>query len=64
MSDAAAVYLEILRRQTPAQKLAAIHSLRRTAWSLKAAWIRASEPDLSESDVQAQVRMIFRRAVD
>ena len=53
------IYVEILRRQSPAQKIATIHSLRRTAWELKAAWIRRCEPTLPEADVQERVRGSF-----
>jgi hypothetical protein len=45
-----------------AQKLAVVHELRRTTWELKAAWIRAREPLLSEDAVQARVREVFLRA--
>ncbi|HXC24688.1 MAG TPA: hypothetical protein VNU46_02155 [Gemmatimonadaceae bacterium] len=63
MLDADTAYIEALRRQTPAQKLAAIHQLRRTAWALKAAWIRQCEPGLTESEVQTRVRRLFLHAV-
>jgi hypothetical protein len=59
MSDIDVLHTEIQRRLTPEQKLAAIHELRRTAWELKAAWIRRCEPDLPETAVQARVRQSF-----
>jgi hypothetical protein len=63
VADAGTIYLETLKRMTPAQKLAAIHRLRQTAWAMKAAWIRKAEPSLSEDEVQARVRNIFLHAV-
>lgn len=45
---------ETLRRMTPAEKLAVMHGLIRQAWALKAAVIRAREPDLSEAEVRAR----------
>jgi len=63
MSERSSAYLAILRQQTPTQKMAAIHQLRRTAWAMKAAWIRHREPQLSEPEVQERVRQIFLRAV-
>ncbi len=63
MTDADLEYIHILRRQTPSEKVAAIHQLRQTAWAIKAAWIRRCEPDLPESEIQDRVRLIFLRAV-
>ena len=63
MSDIDFVHTAIQRRLTPEQKLAVIHELRRTAWELKAAWIRRCEPQLSEEAVQARVRQSFLYAV-
>lgn len=63
MSGSDTVYLTILRKQTPSQKLAAIHQLRQTAWAMKAAWIRRCEPLLSEDEVQERVRQLFLRAI-
>ncbi|MGI8765325.1 MAG: hypothetical protein ACR2KM_02280 [Gemmatimonadaceae bacterium] len=62
MTAADEAYLEILQRQTPAQKLAAVHQLRRTAWAVKAAWIRQCEPLLPEDEVQERVRQLFLHA--
>jgi hypothetical protein len=45
---------ETLRRMTPGEKLAVMHGLIRQAWELKAAVIRAREPDLSEAEVRAR----------
>lgn len=47
---------EALRRMTPAEKLAVMHGLIRQAWELKAAAIRARDPDLSEPEVRARAR--------
>jgi hypothetical protein len=63
MSDIDAIHAEISRRLTPEQKLRAIHELRRTAWELKAAWIRKCEPELPEAEVQERVRRSFLYAV-
>lgn len=54
-----AIHAEILRRLSPEQKLRTIHSLRETAWNLKAAWIRRCEPGLTEPEVQERVRQNF-----
>jgi hypothetical protein len=45
---------EILRRMSAEQKLAVMHTLIRQAWELKAAAIRARQPDLSEPLVLAR----------
>ena len=52
----------ILRRMTPAQKLAVMHSLWRQAWNLKAAGVRRQHPEWTTEQVSAQVREIFRGA--
>lgn len=59
MSD---TYLEILRRLTPAEKLATAQRLRETAWELTAAGVRLREPHFTEQQVQDRVREIFHRA--
>lgn len=46
--------LEVLRRMTPAQKLAAMHSMIRLAYDLKVATLRAAHPDLSDGEVWAR----------
>ncbi len=46
---------EALRRMSPAEKLSVMTSLIRGAYRLKAAWIRMTEPDLSEEEVQGRV---------
>lgn len=45
---------ETLRRMTPGEKLAVMHGLIRQAWELKAAVIRAREPDLPQPEVRAR----------
>lgn len=45
-----------------ARHLAAAESLRRTAWELAAAGLRTFRPELSEAEVQDEVRTLFRRA--
>ena len=53
---------QLIRAMTPERKLAISQSLRRTAWELKAAWIRSIHPELPEAEVQAEVRRLFRDA--
>ncbi len=36
--------------------------LRATAWALSEAGLRAFRPEISEAEVQAEVRALFRRA--
>lgn len=52
-------YLEILHQVTPEQKVATLHALRQTAWDLKVAWLRQTEPSLKEEEIQARVRRLF-----
>lgn len=61
-SDALRIQDEILRRMSPADKLRVSEGMRATAWQLKAAWIRNRSPELSEAEVQDQVREIFLHA--
>jgi hypothetical protein len=49
---------EVLRRMTPAAKLAVMQALIRQAWALKAAALHARWPDLPEEEIQARVRML------
>lgn len=49
---------EILRALTPAAKLAAMQSLIRQAYELKAAWIRSQSPHLTEAEVWTQASEI------
>ncbi len=44
------------------QNLEVAYSLRATAWSLAEAGLRTFRPELSEEQVQAEVRALFRRA--
>ena len=44
---------------TPEQKWAEVKKLRKMAWDLKSASVRASHPDWSESQVNSRVREIF-----
>jgi hypothetical protein len=48
--------LERLRAMTAEEKIRASESLRAAAWAMKAAWIRKRNPDLSEAEVQEEVR--------
>lgn len=52
----------ILRRMTPAEKLAVMHALWLQAWALKAAGVRAEHRDWTADQVEARVREIFRGA--
>ena len=49
----------ILRRMTPAQKVAVMHALWRQAWDLKAAGVRRQHPEWTSPQVHARVRDIF-----
>jgi hypothetical protein len=57
-------YWEIIRAMTPTQKIEAFLSLYWTARELKAAGIRATHPELSETEVQKQVKEAFLYASD
>ncbi len=46
---------EALRSMSAAQKLAVMTSLIREAYRLKGAWLRVSEPELSEEELRARV---------
>lgn len=56
--DASEVELALLRRMTPARKLAVMRALIRQAYELKAAGIRATQPDLPEEEVWARARTL------
>lgn len=53
--------LEILSRAAE-RNLTVAMELRATAWELAAAGLRAFRPELSEAEVQAEVRTLFLRA--
>ena len=61
MSSVLARELDRLRRMTASEKVAVMESLRRQAWALKAADIRAAHPDWTAEQVEAAVREIFQR---
>lgn len=48
--------VEILRRMTPAQKLAVMNALIRQAYELKAAALRARWPEMPEHEVLDRTR--------
>ena len=50
--------LEVVRRMTPARKLAVMRALIRQAYELKTAAIRTFRSDLSEEQVQALARRL------
>lgn len=54
--------LQLVRAMTAEQKLMLSQALRDSAWELKAAWIRSSQPELPEPAVQDAVRRLFRDA--
>jgi hypothetical protein len=45
---------DALRRMSPEQKLNVMRVLIRQAWELKAAVIRARQPELSETEIRAR----------
>ncbi len=55
-------YAQILKRLSPATRIAVAQQLRDTAWELAAAGVRMREPDLSEDAVHQRVRTLFTRA--
>lgn len=59
MDSVAQLETAILRRMTPAQKLAVMHALWRQAWTLKTAGIRRQHPEWTAERVAARVREIF-----
>lgn len=54
-------HLEILSRAAE-RNLTVAMELRATAWELAAAGLRTFRPELSEAEVQAEVRTLFLRA--
>lgn len=50
---------DILAAMTPEERLRQAFALRQMAWNLKAAWIRQTQPELSEEQVQDVVRRAF-----
>ena len=55
MNDQRHYEREALRRMSPAEKLSVMTSLIQEAYRLRAAWIRTTEPDLSEEEVQGRL---------
>lgn len=52
----------LLRAMSPLQKLLVSEGLRRSAWTLKAAWLRSQSPELSADELEQRVRAIFLHA--
>jgi hypothetical protein len=50
--------IETLRRLSPARKLAVMTGLIREAYRLKTAWLRMTEPELSEEEIVEKVRQV------
>jgi len=61
-TDDSSQYAQILKRLSPATRLAVAQRLRDTAWELAAAGIRMREPDLPADAVEERVRTVFTRA--
>ena len=55
MEELSSMETEALRRMSAAQKLAVMTSLIREAYRLKGAWLRVSEPELSEEELRKRV---------
>jgi hypothetical protein len=55
MEEYTLLEIEALRRMSAAEKLAVMTSLIREAYRLKGAWLRVSEPELSEEEVRKRV---------
>jgi hypothetical protein len=56
MDDQHQQELEVLRRLSPARKLEVMTGLIRQAYRLKTAWLRMTEPELSEEEIAEKVR--------
>lgn len=54
--------ITILRRLTPARRLALAEGLYWTAREMKKAWLRAQHADWSEEQISREVTRIFRHA--
>lgn len=50
--------IEVLRRMTPAEKIAVMNSLVRQAYALAVAGVRLRDPDLPEEEVEAKARAL------
>ena len=61
-TDESDQYAKILKRLSPATRLAVAQRLRDTAWELAAAGVRMREPDLPADVVEERVRTVFTRA--
>jgi hypothetical protein len=55
MEEHTSLETETLRRMSAAQKLAVMNSLIREAYRLKGAWLRESEPELSEEELRRRI---------
>lgn len=49
----------IYSKMTFLEKLEQVFKLRETAWAMKAAGIKARKPELSEEEIQKQVKQVF-----
>lgn len=57
-----ALHDELIRAMSPERKLLMSEELRRTAWALKAAFLRTQHPNESEGLIQERVRRLFLSA--
>ena len=62
-SGAEKIQIEDYRKMTAAQKWQEFYRLREIAWQIKAAAIRAKNPNWTEQDVVSEVRKIFLYAI-
>jgi hypothetical protein len=53
---------EIFRAMTPGRRWEQFLSLRATAWKLKRAGVKSLHPELSEAEIETQVREYFLHA--
>lgn len=51
--------ISIYSKMTFLEKLEQVFKLREAAWAMKAAGIKARKPELSEEEVQKQVKQVF-----
>ncbi len=61
MSSVLELELRRLRSMTATEKVAAMESLWRHAWSLTAAGVRGRHPDWNPQQIEAEVRRVFLR---
>ncbi|MEI6490929.1 MAG: hypothetical protein WCO94_00150 [Verrucomicrobiota bacterium] len=50
---------ELIRKMTPAKRLATASDLYKTAWEIKKSGLRALHPDWTEEAIQSRLRRVF-----